>query len=708
MNWDLTYTPAGVEVRDLANRLAPAANLILQARLVEDLRVGIFIEDTPWKLCHGRPGYYLKGRAPNAQTYGPTIEASPGASYLMSAEGPVYSALCDAGFAPCYLTRAEIPKAKIIFLPYTEALSRDSAVKLKEFVNAGGILVALPRLAEYDEGGHPYDVLPGAGLHELFGVTLEDAWVGRESMVPLQGRDDAAKIMVEMFQPGTKLPPEKEAEILSFDLSVGYGGHPLRLIAQAHQAVKAVADGTKVLARHEDNVPALLYRKSGKGAALFLNVYRGWPNVLHVPTDERDVAFARVLRVLAEYAGVAPDAWFENLDSTGLVAPQLVPFRYTGPNGIMKLIGVFNDWRSTDAETRLIINTPVAAVYDVLAGKRLALRDHLGHPSAYVTVPRGTGRLLALLPYEVTGVTVKTDRTRVQAGEPVEVTATLIVSSGPADAHPAELTVYGPDGQPVRDASRHVMLDGQAIRVPTYLDLPAGDYRLVVRDDATRQSGACTVKVTANPAAVKLPPVAPFGWSSGQRRRIDVGPAEMERLLNDLAALYAADEKQASFAYSAYVLERDRGRHRIGQLLAQADWTGHAPVLKRMLERGARLVLMGEDLGVDPATGQPAFPLTAPTALTALSQLTKGSKRFAVRGLPDVLVMPVGKGWLVLDRSSPDRQGTAGPTRMNAWMSDWRHAMKTAGLLPGGEPDPQRLAPANADLNLADWFIAAR
>jgi len=198
-------------------------------------------------------------------------------------------------------------------------------------VNAGGVLVALPRLAEYDEGGHPYETLPGAGMGELFGISLDDSWVGREAMVPLPGHDDAAKIFVEMWQPGAKLPPEKEAEILSFDLSYSYGGQPVKLISQAHQAVKAVADGTKVLARHEDNVPALTYRRTGKGAAIFLNVFRGWPDLLHVPTDERDVAFARVLRVFAEYAGVAPDAWFETLDSNGQLAPALATFRYTGP-----------------------------------------------------------------------------------------------------------------------------------------------------------------------------------------------------------------------------------------------------------------------------------------------------------------------------------------------------------------------------------------
>ncbi len=514
MNWDLTNTRAGLRVRDLANQLKPVANLFLQAYPADDVRVGIYIEDTPWKLCHGRPGYFLKGRAEQAQTYGPTIQSPPGASWLASAEGPLYAALCSAGYAPRFLTADEIPQAKIIFLPYTEALSLDSARRLTEFVNQGGLLVALPRLADYDEGGHPYAQHPGAGLRELFGISVGDDWIGRDSFVPLPGPDDAKRIWAELFQPGAKIPPEQEKQLLSFDLSSSYGGQPVRLVSQAHTAVTTLGTDVKVLSRHEDTQPALTYHQLGKGAALYLNVYRGWPNTLHIATDENDNAFARVLRTLAEYAGVAPDSWCETLDSNGQYAMQLVPFRYIGPKGIVRLVGWYNDWRSPDAETRFIINTPVQAVYDVLTGERLPLRTHLGHPSAFVTVPRGAGRMLAILPYEVTGLTVQAARAQVQAGEPLQVTPALTVSAGAAETHPAHLTVYGPDGQAIPDADRDMLLDGKPVILPTYLDLPPGAYRIEVRDCVSRVAGSCTVHITANPASAKLPAQKPFGWPS--------------------------------------------------------------------------------------------------------------------------------------------------------------------------------------------------
>jgi formylglycine-generating enzyme required for sulfatase activity len=706
MSWDFTYTPAGVQLRDLAKQLEPVANLILQARQVEDLRVGIFVEETPWQLVQGRPGYYLKGRAPGAQTYGPTTQSPPGASWLASPDGPLYSALCDAGYSPCYLTRDEIPQAKVIFLPYTEALAAESAARLKAFVEAGGTLVALPRLAEYDEGGHPYDALPGAGMRELFGLTTEDKWIGRPSIMPLPGPNDAAAVMIENWQIGQPLPPEQKAEVLSFNIPSSYAGQPLRLISETHQAVASVAEGTKVLSRHEDGTPALTYRKTGKGSAIFLNVFRSYPPTLNVPTDERDAAFARVLGTLAEYAGVLPDAWFETLDSNGTVAPQLAHFTYTGPNGILRMKAVYNDWRSPDVEARFVLNTnvPVAAVYDVLSGRRLPLRTHLGRPSAFVDVPRGTGRLLAILPYEVTGVTVKAAPATVTAGNSVAITASLTAVGGSADIHPGELTVFGPDGAPVRDAARHVMLDGKPTRVPTYLDLPVGDYRIVVQDGATRTSGFCTVRVVADPTTARLPPEAPFGWPSGSAATIDVTSAEFGGLLKDLAALYAEEDPDAAIAYSFYVQERDRSRQRIGQLLAHADWTRQLDVLRETLTRGERIVLVGEDLGIDPANGRPSVPLTTPNALAALAELSKGGRLYGVNGLREVLLLQVGRGWLVLDRSSPDRLAGSGPSRMNDWMDAWRGRMAEAGLLPGREPDAARLIPMAADADLRAWF----
>ena len=682
-NWDMTHTRASLAVKELARQLEPSGNLMLNAHPVDDPRIGIFLEETPWRLARGRPAYFLKGRGPNAETYGALVESPPCASYLASAEGPLFAALTSTGYAPRYIAPAEIAGCRIIFLPYAEAMSQENAGRLREFVGNGGILVALPKLAEYDEGGKPYAEVPGAGLAELFGLRVQGDWMGRESIVPLPGHDDSARILYEYYQPGQKLPPEKEAEVLAFNFPASYGGHPIRLTSEAHQSVKPV--DAKVLARHEDNEPAITWRKYGKGAAIFLNVLHGWPGLLHVPTDLRAVAFAYTLRTIVEYAGIQADCWFETMSDNGSIAPQLAVYRYTGPKGIIRVIGVYNDWRSADVETRFIINTPVKAVYDVLTGERLPLRTHLGRQCAYVPVPRGNGKLLALLPYEVTGVKVEAAKSSVKAGEMIELTASIVGGGENADVHPGRVMVLGADGR-LLDGGRNILLDGKPVRIPTYLDQPGARWEVAVRDCTTRKVGACTVNVRPDPVPVRLPAEKPFGWPSWRKLGIDVGPAEFEQLLDDLAAIYLEEDLHPTFAYSFYVQETSRGRHRIGQLLSNANWLDRLGVIQRMMDRGKRIVLLGEDMGLDPKTSDPAVPLTEPTQLAALEELARKAKVFKVTGLPDVLAMQVGKGWIILDRRSPDRDCGPGPTRMNAWLERWRQGMRIAGLLPGGTP----------------------
>jgi len=385
----------------------------------------------------------------------------------------------------------------------------------------------------------------------------------------------------------------------------------------------------------------------------------------------------------------------------------------------MRIVGVFNDWRLGDVDTRFIINTPVKAVYDVLTGEQVPLRTHLGKPCAYVRVGRGSGRLLALIPYEITKVTVTPVAKTVQAGEPIELNATFAAGVDKPDVHPARLQAFGPDGREIAGASRNVILSpepkeaagaaaGKPVRIPTRLDGPAGAWRIVVTDCATRTRAECTVAVTANPMAAKLPPQRAFGWPSWRERRIDVGPAEFEKLLDDLAAIYAGDTSHPTFACSFYVHETSRGRHRIAQLLAHADWQRHAPIIEKMLARGERIILTGEDLGIIPATGALAVPLTGPTQLAALGELIRKMKAqvHRVPGMPHVLAIQASKGWIVIDRRSIDREAGWGVARMNAWLVEWRRMMRSHGLLPGKTaPDPKALVPQQGTFDLTAWFL---
>jgi len=84
--------------------------------------------------------------------------------------------------------------------------------------------------------------------------------------------DDSAKIIYEYYRPGEELPAEQKADVLAFNMPSSYAGQPVRLASLAHQRLKSVDAGTKVLARHENDEPAVTFRKHGEGVAIFLNV----------------------------------------------------------------------------------------------------------------------------------------------------------------------------------------------------------------------------------------------------------------------------------------------------------------------------------------------------------------------------------------------------------------------------------------------------
>jgi hypothetical protein len=48
---------------------------------------------------------------------------------------------------------------------------------IRRFVEAGGYAVAEARLAWNDERGHASEIIPGLGLHEVFGVREQHAWM---------------------------------------------------------------------------------------------------------------------------------------------------------------------------------------------------------------------------------------------------------------------------------------------------------------------------------------------------------------------------------------------------------------------------------------------------------------------------------------------------------------------------------------------------
>jgi hypothetical protein len=213
------------------------------------------------------------------------------------------------------------------------------------------------------------------------------------------------------------------------------------------------------------------------------------------------------------------------------------------------------------------------------------------------------------------------------------------------------------------------------VTLPTRLGDPAGRWTVRVTDCLTSQSVELPLTVAPNPQAAGLPAVGDVFYTSDNLGKIAVSEPEFLSLLGALDTLYRTGGERDKGTLSYYCLDRDLSRHRIMKLLNEADWVQMAPALKRYVEAGHEVILTGEDLGRDPTTGLSTDPLngpgqddgtdmamggalpTLPAAhrLEALAQVTGRDLRAPWPG--GRLVIPLGKGRIILDEISLDDQG---------------------------------------------------
>ena len=133
---------------------------------------------------------------------------------------------------------------KILFLPFPVMLSQDVADGVKRYVQAGGTAVAEARLAWNDARGFASDVIPGAGLAEMFGA--------RENII----------------RPADKVQIQTEA-------SPALPGLPARttITGEAFEEQLEPLPGGTVLARFADGSPAIVKRSEGKGTAVLIGSF---------------------------------------------------------------------------------------------------------------------------------------------------------------------------------------------------------------------------------------------------------------------------------------------------------------------------------------------------------------------------------------------------------------------------------------------------
>jgi len=179
---------------------------------------------------------------------------------------------------------------KILFLPFPVMLSRDVAEGLKRYVQAGGTAVAEARLAWNDARGFASDVIPGAGLAEMFGA--------REKII----------------SPADKIQIETEA-------SAALPGLPehTTIAGEAFEEQLEPLPGGAVLAHFADGTPAIVKKSERKGEAVLIGSFLAL--AYH---RQHDPPVKRLFLSLAQAAGVLPEVEVSGPGTSEVEVRQLV------------------------------------------------------------------------------------------------------------------------------------------------------------------------------------------------------------------------------------------------------------------------------------------------------------------------------------------------------------------------------------------------
>ncbi len=336
--------------------------------------------------------------------------------------------------APEQVMVGALSKYRVLFLPFTCAISDELADALLEWVEDGGTLIADMRLAVTDEHGTPRgDDL----LERLMGV----------------GRTDLAAI---------------------YELSEVLGQDGSGFQSSAHEAIEAVG-GAEAVVSYADGTPAVVVRDLGAGHTVYLN--------LLVP--KYDPTSVRWIADLLTAAGVERRVTVDSGDPENPArAWECARFELGGrlPGSRTEIVGLIRDHRLCEEPQSCEVDFgQVAHIYDMRG------REYLGRTQTIeATLAPGEAAAYAVLPYQVTGLQL------VGAGNEARCT---VLTDGQTGDHVLHISVTDPDGAPAPAYTRNVLAPAGAfdVRVPLAANDAAGEWTLTVRDVLSGVSTSMTI-----------------------------------------------------------------------------------------------------------------------------------------------------------------------------------------------------------------------
>lgn len=144
---------------------------------------------------------------------------------------------------------AHLSQYKLVIAPYPVLMPKSTIKELIEYVRAGGTLVAEARAGWNDERGFAADVIPGGGLHEVFGCReAATTPIDRQSRITIKD----AHAALPFLKAGETL------DALFFE-----------------ESLNVISDRAQTLAAFADGKPAMVYSTFGRGQALMIGSFIG-------------------------------------------------------------------------------------------------------------------------------------------------------------------------------------------------------------------------------------------------------------------------------------------------------------------------------------------------------------------------------------------------------------------------------------------------
>jgi beta-galactosidase len=162
-----------------------------------------------------------------------------------------------------HIENHELSQYKLIILPYPIMFTEKAAEGLREFVRNGGYVLAEARFGWNDDRGFASEIIPGLGMHDIFGVREDEVRMRENVTLTL---NNAKHPVLEGFKSGDKLNG-----------------------ALYSQSVKLLENSNaRVLATTSEGDPAIVSSNYGKGEAMLAGSYLGMANFSDiVPNNDK-------------------------------------------------------------------------------------------------------------------------------------------------------------------------------------------------------------------------------------------------------------------------------------------------------------------------------------------------------------------------------------------------------------------------------------